>query len=87
MVETIDGANESNKDIRNKLWEISHKRAIYPQLFVRPAVGGSVNDHSHTTITSNWKFLGDWSMITELNEDNSTTKALDNLLNDLVRKH
>lgn len=36
----IDGANAKNKDIRSKLWDVSKKRAVYPQLFVRRERGG-----------------------------------------------
>jgi len=82
--ESIDGAADANKDIRNKLWDISHKRAVYPQLFVRPASEGTASSSSDVT---HWKFLGDWTSIKELNEDNDSSKALDNLLNDIVRKH
>ncbi len=45
--ELVDGSDAEQKDKRNKLFEISGKRAVYPQVwFVRCA---SSSHHSHQT--------------------------------------
>jgi hypothetical protein len=46
-LEKLDGAAEANREQRSKLWGISGKRAVYPQLFARAGDG------------STWRFIGD----------------------------
>jgi len=70
--ELIDGANAQNRDARAALWEVSGKRAIYPQLFAKHAESG-VHD-----------FIGDWAAIFELVESNEVTHGLDAALASLA---
>ncbi|EEC50593.1 predicted protein [Phaeodactylum tricornutum CCAP 1055/1] len=57
--ETLDGADPTNKELRDKLFEISGVRANYPQFFL---VDGSDNIP---------RFLGDWEKVEALNDASS----------------
>lgn len=51
----IDGAKPEHKDLRNRLWDVSKKRGVYPQVFVEDGQG---------IIT----YIGDYDVIEHLNE-------------------
>lgn len=51
----IDGAMPEHKDLRNRLWDVSKKRGVYPQVFVEDGEG---------KIT----YIGDYEVIEHLNE-------------------
>jgi hypothetical protein len=60
---TLDGADPSNKDQRNELFETSGIRAKYPQFFV-------------TDISGQTTFWGDWQRFETANEAGSLAKEL-----------
>jgi hypothetical protein len=51
VFETIDGALEHNKDMRNKLFSISNVRGKYPQVFIKGENGDKI------------EFIGLWDKI------------------------
>jgi len=51
----IDGAVPENKELREKLWAVSKKRGLYPQVFHEDAAGKI-------------KYIGDYEVIQHLNE-------------------
>jgi hypothetical protein len=77
-VEQVDGSNAANKELRARLWALSGKRAVYPQLFSRMtgAAGGD----------GEYRFLGDWESISFMVENNDDRHALTELLKGLRRK-
>jgi hypothetical protein len=61
-VTEVDGANADNKDERSRLWGVSGKRAVYPQVFVE--------------VGSNLTFIGDGEDIQDLNDAGTLEAAL-----------
>jgi hypothetical protein len=78
----IDGANADNKDIRAKLWGISGKRAVYPQLFARLSSTGGGGSGS----SGEYRFICDWAALEFLVENNEEQHGLDAALAGLERK-
>ena len=70
----IDGSEAENLDQRAALWEVSQRRAIYPQAFSRNTVTGLI------------QFLGDWPTIERHNETNAELHGLDELFAGLPRQ-
>ncbi len=69
---TIDGAQDANHDLRGKLWAVSGKRAVYPQLFIEE--GG------------NYTFVGDFEAVSALVENDSEEHGLTKALDGVARK-
>lgn len=61
-VTEIDGANADNKDERSRLWAVSGKRAVYPQVFVE--------------VASDLSFIGDAEELQDLNDGGQLEAAL-----------
>eukprot|EP01006_Ploeotia_vitrea_P005995 TRINITY_DN120745_c0_g1_i1.p1 TRINITY_DN120745_c0_g1~~TRINITY_DN120745_c0_g1_i1.p1 ORF type:complete len:122 (-),score=2.99 TRINITY_DN120745_c0_g1_i1:45-410(-) len=58
----IDGGNSENVEIRNQLFKISEKRAVYPQCFIE------------NTSNNEYTFIGDWEGFEGLLECESIPK-------------
>lgn len=74
LVSTVDGAVAQNKDERSAMFELSGKRAVYPQLFKQ-----NVADGSRT-------FVADGEGFMHMLELNDHDHAFDALLAELVKK-
>ena len=73
---TIDCTEPEHRELRTAAWAISGKRALYPQVFLRSVGSG----------TEAMKFVGDWDMLSELNENNEEFGGLDKALEGVERK-
>ncbi|KAG7341581.1 SH3-binding, glutamic acid-rich protein [Nitzschia inconspicua] len=62
-METVDGSDPANKDLRNMLFDTSGIRGNYPQFFLKSADGSATS------------FLGDFEWIENANETGSLSKA------------
>ncbi|KAG7358495.1 MULE transposase domain containing protein [Nitzschia inconspicua] len=62
-METVDGSDPANKDLRNQLFDTSGIRGNYPQFFLKSADGSATS------------FLGDFEWIENANETGSLSKA------------
>lgn len=77
----MDGASPENRELRSKLWDISGKRAVYPQLFAF----GAADKSNPLTIDGDWKFIGTWEDIHGMVEMNEHDKSLDTMLDVFIR--
>ena len=75
---SIDCTEPEHRELRTAAWAISGKRAIYPQVFVRCVGSGGGMEAL--------KFVGDWDMMNELNENNEEFGGLDKALEGVERK-
>lgn len=80
----IDGTAPDMKEVRNKLFEVCGKRAIYPQVFTRddPSTDDSVTMPSASEA---FAFVGDWESISSANERNEREGAFDALWTGITR--
>ncbi len=83
----VDGADPSSKDLRARLWGVSGRRAVYPQLFLLHS--SSIPRAADRTLRPEdvpaeaITFVGDWSAVAAMNERDGTTRELTRALSEV----
>ncbi len=68
----VDGSDTTNKELKERLWSISGKRLLYPQVFFREPS------------TDSYTFFGDWHHVHVLTEHNEHTGEFDTAFEGVV---